>query len=331
MPDPQAGPHAQQIRRVALRALAAGIVITLLKFGLFAMTVSVAVLSDALESIINIAAAGMMCYAVWYANRPADRDHPYGHGKVEFLAVGLEGWLILTAAVIIAYEAIRRLIWGHEVQRLTFGVIGLAVLGVATAALAIYVMRAGKQYESPTLAADGKHLMTDSISTWAVFLGLLLVRWTGKMWLDPVVAIIVAGCILFVSWRLLWQSVHGLMDRQDPADDKRLRAILDDEVSRGAIKGYHKLRHRHSGSFHWVDMHLQVDGNMTVTAGHELASRIEGRIERELGQANATAHIEPTPGSNPSGASSGAAEADSSAVPSTAVNPSHVDPDQPLR
>lgn len=330
MPEPQAGPHAQQIRRVALHALTAGIVITLLKFTLFALTLSVAVLSDAMESIINIAAAGMMCYAVWYANRPADRNHPYGHGKIEFLAVGLEGWLILTAAVVIAYEAIRRLIMGQELQRLTFGVIGLAVLGIATAALAIYVMRAGKKYDSPTLKADGKHLLTDSISTWAVFVGLLLVRWTGKMWLDPVIAIIVAACILFVSWRLLWQSVHGLMDRQDPADDKRLRTILDDEVSRGFITGYHKLRHRHSGSFHWVDMHLQVNGSMTVTAGHELASRIEARIERELGQANATAHVEPAPGSAQTNTSP-AAEADSPAVSSAPVNPPPADPDQPLR
>lgn len=298
MPDPQTSPHAAHTRRVALVAVVVGLIITVAKFVLFYFTQSVAVLSDAMESIINIAAACMMLYAVWYANRPPDRDHPYGHGKIEFMAVGLEGWLILFAGVFIGFEAIQRLISGQPVERIEVGIIGLAVLGVATMALAIYVWRSGRKYDSPTLVADGKHLMTDSISTWAVFIGLILVRWTGEPRLDPVVAIVVAGAILFVSWRMLWQSAHGLMDKQDPEDNKRIRAILDEAVAAGDIHGYHKLRHRHSGAFHWIDLHLQVEPTLTVKQGHDLASRIEKRIEKEFteGQANATAHVEPAEG-----------------------------------
>jgi len=253
----------------------------------------VAVLSDALESLINIAAAGMMLYAIWLSNQPADTEHPYGHGKVEFLAVGLEVWLILTAGVLIAYEAIKRLIWPREVLQIGLGIVLLAGVGVLTGLLAWYVLRAGKRYDNATLIADGKHLLTDAISTAAVFLGLLLVRWTQQIRLDPLIAIAVAGLILFMSWRLLGQSVSGLMDRQCPKDDRLIRDLLNEEIRSGAIVGYHKLRHRHNGAFHWVDMHLQMDRTLSIAQGHKHASRIEGRIEQLLGQADATAHLEP--------------------------------------
>jgi len=295
MPDPAPTPHTAAARRVALVAVGVGLGITGAKFALFYFTSSVAVLSDALESIINVVAACMMLYATWYASRPADRDHPYGHGKIEFLAVGLEGWLILGAAVFIGYEAIARLISPQPVQHMVLGIVGLNVVGFVTLVLAIYLVRSGKRYDSPSLTADGKHLLTDAISTFVVGLGLLLVRWTGEPRLDPIIAIVVAACILFVSWRMLWQSAHGLMDRQDPKDNDRIRAILDEEVARGTIRGYHKLRHRHSGAFHWIDLHLQIDGDLSIRRGHDAASAIERRIEAAFraGQANATAHVEP--------------------------------------
>ena len=292
MPDPQADPHLAAVKRIALHALIAGIVIALLKFGVFWMTNSVAVLSDALESLINIAAAGFMLYSLWYSNRPADREHPYGHGKIEFLAIGLEGWLILLAGLVIGVEAVRRLIVGAELN-LNAGIWVLGVVGLLDFGLAAYVWRAGRKYQNDVLRADGKHLATDVASTAGVIGGLVLVRWTGYQWLDPVVAIVMASLILFVSWHMLWQSFHGLMDHSDPKDEAAIKALLDDEVRAGAIHGYHKVRHRHTGPFHWVDMHLQVDGEMTISDGHELASRIEGRVEETLGRANATAHLEP--------------------------------------
>jgi len=282
-----------------VHAVAAGAGIAALKFTVFAVTDSVAVLSDALESLINIAAAVAMLYAIRVSNRPADADHPYGHGKAEFMAVALEGWLILIAGVFIAVEAAGRLVRGDAPTNLGFGIGGLAVVGALDLMLAVYVSRAGKRYDNPPLAADGKHLFTDVLSTAGVIVGLALVRMTGQPWLDPVAAIVVAALIFFTSWRLLWQSVQGLMDRSDPRDQAAIHTLLDREVAAGTIHGYHKVRHRHQGRFHWVDMHLQVDPKMTVAEAHALASRIEGRIESELGPANATAHIEPQTADRP--------------------------------
>ena len=293
MPDPAADPHLASTTRIARRALAVGVGITALKFLIFALTASVAVLSDALESIINLVAGAFVLYSLWLSNRPADRSHPYGHGKVEFLAVGFEGAMILVAGLIIAVTAIARLISGRAPGRLDLGLILLIFVAVFTVALAAYVWHAGKRYDNLTLIADGKHLATDAASTLGVLVGLTLVKLTGYAWLDPVVAIVLASFILWTSWRLLWDSIGGLMDRSDPDDDRLINEILDDEVTQGQIVGYHKVRHRHTGRFHWVDMHLQVPGDMSVALGHDIASRIEGRIEQALGEANATAHLEP--------------------------------------
>lgn len=330
MPEPQADPHLPHTRKVALHALVAGVIITMLKFGVFWLTNSVAVLSDALESIVNIAAAAMVLYTMWIANQPADRSHPYGHGKAEVLAVGLEGWMILFSGLVILYEACKRLIFGSDIHldKLVMGWWYLAGVGVLTAALALYVWRSGKRYDNAALMADGKHLLTDFGSTVAVLIGLALVHFTGKAWLDAVVALVVATLILLVSWRLLWQATQGLMDASDPDDDAAIRRVLDEEVAAGAIRGYHKVRHRHSGRFHWVDMHLHVDGTMTVTRGHDLASRIEGRVERSLGQANATAHLEPwEPGAAADGATPGPATPEETPPPDPPAPPD--DPGRP--
>jgi cation diffusion facilitator family transporter len=293
MPDPKADPNAQQIRHVARRAVLAGVVITLLKFIIFFVTNSVAVLSDAFESIINVVAAGVMLYSIYLSNQPADADHPYGHGKVQFLAVGFEGWLILAAGLTIGIMAVGRLLGGVEPVRLDLGIWMLGGVGLLSGVLAFYVWSAGRKYGNLNLIADGWHLTIDVASTFGVLGALLLVKWTTWHWLDPVVAIILAAAIMYTSWRLLWQSINGLMDRRDPEDDRVITRILDDEVAQGHICGYHKVHHRHAGTFHWVEMHLQVDGDRTVRQGHALASAIEGRIENQLGQANATAHLEP--------------------------------------
>lgn len=298
MPEPQPHPEAPRLRRVALHSVVAAVAIMAMKLAVFAVTNSAAVLSDALESIINVASAGFLLYTLWLSNRPADPEHPYGHGKVEFLAIGLEAWLILVAGLIIAVEAVRRFLRGSAIEHITLGAWLLAGVGVVCGAVAAYVWFSGRQLDNDALRAHGKHLMTDLASTVGVLLGLLLVQYTGRTWLDPLVAIIMASLILFASWRLMWQSIHGLMDRIDEGDDARIRAVLDDETASGAIASYHKLRHRHSGAFHWVDMHLQVPGDMSVRQAHDIASRIERRIETLLGQANATAHVEPAAASD---------------------------------
>ena len=295
MPDPQGSPDSDKVLRVAFYALIAGIVIMAMKFGVYLLTNSAAVFADALESTINVAAAAFAIFSVWLANRPADKNHPYGHGKIEFLAVGLEGWMILVAGVLIVYEAGKRLLPGaHDVpKQLYWGSWLLGAIGVLCAVLAAYVYFSGRRYNSPTLKADGKHLLTDVLSTIGGMLGLLLVNYTGLTWLDPIIALLFAGIVLYTSWRLLWQSIHGLMDQMDPTDDTAIRVLLDNEVHTGTISGYHKVRHRHSGAFHWVDLHLQVPGDMTVRESHNIATDIERKIESLLGEADATAHVEP--------------------------------------
>lgn len=296
-PVPSPGTAASALPRAALRvawvALLGGMVITGLKFGVFALTNSAAALSDALESIINLVAAGVAIISTWYASRPPDREHPYGHGNIEFVAVGVEGAMIFFAGMTIAFESIRRLISGAEVRELTLGAGLLAGVGVLAAGLAWFVIARGKSLASPTLVADGKHLFTDVLSTIGVVIAMLLVRWTGLAWLDPVFALLLAAFIFITGSRLLRASWHGLMDRADEGDVADILAILDDEVKAERITSYHKVRMRHQGSYHWVDFHIQVDGSVSVHDAHELASAIEHRIERHLGRANATAHIEP--------------------------------------
>lgn len=295
MPEPQAHPELPHIRRVTRFIFVAAVVITLAKFFAYAISNSVAVLGDALESIINVIAAAMLAYTMRIANRPPDDEHPYGHGKIEFLAIGAEGCMILLAGVVILIEAVRRLFTqdGINKEHTTYSLVAIGIIALMTAALAIYALLAARKYESQNLMAHAKHLLTDVASTVAVFIGVALVTWTEKLWLDPIVAIIISIVILATSWRLLWRSLDGLMDRRCPEDDAVIAGILDDAVASRLIRGYHKVRHRHQGTFHWVDLHLQVDEHLSVRESHELASKIERQIENALGDGNATAHVEP--------------------------------------
>lgn len=295
MPEPTPDPAWPHTRRVATHALLAGVFFFLSKLAVYALSGSAAVLSDALESTVNVAAAAAMLYTLWLSNRPPDESHPYGHGKAEFIAVALEGSMILLAGVLIILTAVKRLIEPPPLLHLNAAIVALFAISALAGLLGFYVLRQGKRHDSMVLIADGKHLLTDLATTLGVVIGLVLVRATGLLWLDPVVALCVAAFILFTGWRLLRESAAGLMDETDPQDIARISAILDDEREQGAIQGHHKLRARHTGAFHWIDFHIQVNPSLTVAQAHDLASRIEHRIEQAFppDSANATAHIEP--------------------------------------
>lgn len=291
----------RQAQRVAWISLVGAVVIMAMKFGVFYLTNSAAVLSDALESIVNIVAASMVILSTWYAARPPDREHPYGHGRIEFMAAAIEGAMILAAAIIIAYESIRRLVLGADLADLGVGAWLLAGIGVCVAGLAYYVLRMGRHLDSPTLIADGKHLLSDAITSAGVVAGLALVQLTDLLWLDPLIAIALAAFIFYTGVRLVLESWNRLMDRIDPGDDLAIRNVLEREVSAGRILSYHKLRHRQQGSVRWVDLHIQLPGDMSVREAHDVASSVEHRIEQQLGRANATAHIEPPENHPPPG------------------------------
>ena len=294
-------PSLRHVPRAEAFAAATSVVVSLVllgvKFTAYYLTDSAAIFSDALESIVNVFASLVAAYSLFLAHQPADAQHPYGHGKAEFLSAGFEGGMILLAAAVIAFRAVEEMFQGPGAQQLQVGLILVAVAGGVNGAVGLLLLQAGKRRGSIALVADGKHLLTDAITSAAVVIALAIMwlkpAWT---WVDPIAALLVAAYIAVMALQLLSHSTAGLMDRQDARDDQLLRDILDAHASGATeprICSYHKLRHRHSGRYHWVDFHVMVPATWDVRRGHEVASAIEYEIERALGEGNATAHVEP--------------------------------------
>jgi cation diffusion facilitator family transporter len=285
--------------RAALLALTVGVSLTAVKFAAYFLTGSAAVFSDAAEGIVNVAAASFALYSIVLAHQPADANHPYGHGKVEFLSGGLEGGMILVAAAVAVLKAADDLIRGTQLAlgRLDWGLALMALTLPVNGLVGWYLVRTGRRKGSVTLIADGHHLMTDAITTVVALAALTVVRSTGWRYADPLAAVAVSIYIGRTGVRLIRQSVGGLMDRQDVQDEALIRGILDAHTGptgrEPRICGYHKLRHRHSGRYHWVDFHITVPADWTIDRGHRVASAIEYEIEQAVGEGNATAHVEP--------------------------------------
>lgn len=267
------------------------------KFVAYAITGSAAVFSDALESIVNVLAGAFALYAVVLAHRPADTDHPYGHGKIEFLAAGFEGGMILLAAMVIVWRAVESIVHGPEVQRVDAGLALMAVATAVNGGVGALLLRTGRRNGSIALEADGRHLLSDALTSVAVLAALAIVRLTGWTVVDPLAAVLVAAYLASIGVGLLRRSAAGLMDEQDVRDDELIRRILEahagPEAAEPRICGYHKLRHRHTGRYHWVDFHMLVPADWDVRRAHAAASALEGAIERALGIGDATAHVEP--------------------------------------
>lgn len=283
-------------RYAALSAVGVSVVLTTVKFVAFAVTGSAAVFSDALESIVNVAASCFALYAVALAHEPADDSHPYGHGKIEFLSAVFEGGLIFAAGIAVVWHAAAMWWAGGELVRPGWGLLLIALASGVNLVAGGALLRIGRRRGSLALEADGKHLLTDVVTSVGVLVSLGLVWWTGQRWIDLATAGVIGMYLLVMAWRLMRRGAAGLMDEQDAADDEMIRAILDRHVGgRGGLTvcSYHKLRHRHHGRMHWVDFHLCVPGELSVHEGHAIAGAIEGEIERALGEADATAHVEP--------------------------------------
>lgn len=287
--------HAE--RSAAILSLLVGILLFVIKFVAYVLTGSAAILSDALEQIVNILAGAFALYAVILAHYPADREHPYGHGKVEFLSAGFEGGMIVLAAVLIAANAVKQLVVGAQLEKINNGLALISVAMVINGALGLFLVRSGRRSGSIALEADGKHLLSDAITSLVVLVALFAVELTGWSFLDPLAAILVAIYIARMALGLLRRSAAGLMDEQDREDDATIRGIIDSHLVPGGkapqICSYHKLRHRHSGRYHWIDFHIVVPAMLNIEQGHQIASTIEYEIEQALGEGNATAHVEP--------------------------------------
>ena len=284
--------HAMRRRRVMALPIGAALITLGLKFWAFVVTGSVAVLSDAAESLINLLAALMALVALEVAARPADATHPYGHEKAEYFSSGVEGVLILAAAVGISIEAWQRLWDPAALESLPLGLAIAVSAALANLGVARVLLRVARRHESITLEAHAKHLLTDVWTTAGVVVGLIAVGWTGWAWLDPAIAFLVALNIVVSGARLVRRSAHGLMDYTLPDDEVRqIETTLKAYAERGAT--YHRLRTRRSGTQRFIDFHLLVPGERSVQATHDLCEEIEADIRHQLGEASITIHIEP--------------------------------------
>lgn len=282
-------------------SLIVSVVLLSIKFTAYFFTSSAAIFSDAVESIANVMGAVMAFYALAVAHSPADEDHPYGHGRIEFLSAMFEGGMVLLAAAFIFIRTLDA-IWHGELLQEQQVDVGLALVAFALAvngSVGLYLIRTGRGQGSMTLEADGKHLLSDALTSVAVLVALGLVRLTGWVYFDPITALLMGVYIAWMAIGLMRRAGARLMDRQDVDDVRLLKDLLDAHVGPSAVEpricAYHKLRHRHSGRCHWIDFHLQVPAVWTIMHAHEVAGAIEGEMERAMGEAIATAHVEPCP------------------------------------
>jgi cation diffusion facilitator family transporter len=269
-----------------------GLLVLGLKTLAWQMTGSVALLSDALESIVNVATALAAVIAIRVAQRPADQGHPYGHHKAEFFSAVLEGVLIIVAALLILHEAWQVFQNPRPISGAGPGLAINAVAGVINALWCGVLIRQGRRLRSPALVADGKHLFSDVISSAGVMLGVGLSVATGWWVLDPALAMLVGVNILWSGWKVMTSSLSGLMDESVPSQTLTvIKDIISDKAT-GAIEA-HDLRTRHAGAVTFIDFHLVVDGQTTVGDAHDICDRIEASLKNKLPDAQITIHVEP--------------------------------------
>ena len=280
------------LKRFAWLSICAALATIALKGLAWWLTGSVGLLSDALESFVNLAGAMMALAMLTVAEQPADDQHAYGHGKAEYFSSGFEGFLILLAAAAIGVSAVERLL---DPQPLSDVGIGLAVSVVASAVnffTARILLAAGKEHRSLTLEADAHHLMTDVWTSAGVIIGVGAVVLTGWLWLDPLIALLVAVNIVWTGWKLVHRSTSGLMDGALPPEDHaRVVAILSRYRDEGI--DHHALRTRESGARRFVEFHVLVPGAWSVRKGHDLAERMESEIRAALPRTTVITHLEP--------------------------------------
>ena len=275
--------HDQFVNRAISRAsyisLFVSVVLLGAKFWAFHVTHSQAVLSDAIESIVNVIAAAMAIWGIAFANKPADRDHPYGHGKIEFFSAAFEGGLITFASLVIVVEAIRAFVQGSHPQEMGWGVGVLLAAGVGNALLGWYLIRLGRKHGSAAIEASGQHVVSDFWTSAGVVLGLILVWLTGLHWLDPLVALIVGFYLSWTGVKLVRSSVGGLLDAEDLEMLGYLVKIF--KARPAGIIQVHHCRVIRSGRYHHIDAHAVVPEFWNVSVAHQRTEEFEAAVVRE--------------------------------------------------
>jgi cation diffusion facilitator family transporter len=278
--------------KYAWLSVSAALLTILLKAGAYFLTDSVGLLSDAIESTANLVAAVVALIVLTVAAQPPDEEHAYGHTKAEYFSSGVEGTLILVASLTIGIAAVNRLMDPQPIEQIGVGIIISIIAALLNLVVARILYRAGSQYRSITLVADAKHLMTDVWTTAGVLVGVGAVGITGWVWLDPVIALVVAIQILISGIKILRESVGGLMDVGLPADEiEQIVGILNAHTQDGVQ--YHALRTRQSGAQRFMSVHLQVPGDWSIQKGHSLLEDIESDVRSSLEPISVFTHIEP--------------------------------------
>jgi cation diffusion facilitator family transporter len=284
--------ESQLLRRSMSLSLGVGFFMLGMKVFAYWLTGSVAILSDAAESVVHVVAVSFAAYSLWLSQKPADRSHHYGHDKIAFFSAGFEGAMIVLAAVYIIYASIHKWLTGLRIEHLGGGTLLTLAAALVNALLGAYLVWVGRKHQSLILEANGKHVLTDSWTSFGVVAGLSLAMLTGWLPLDPILALVVALNILWTGGKLMRQSVGGLMDEGDPETEAKIKKVLEEMTSEAGIE-FHGLRQRNAGSTLWVEFHLLFPRTALLESAHALATRIEERIERELPmRAEVISHLE---------------------------------------
>lgn len=263
-----------------------------LKYAAYRVTGSVALYSDALESIVNLVTAVAALLAINISSRPADKNHPFGHHKAEYLSAVLEGVLIVVAAILIMREAYDAFLIPREISSFGYGALLSALATAANGGWSAFLIRRGRALRSPALVADGWHLLTDVMTSVGVVVGLLLAWATGLQVLDPLLAVAVAAYILWSGSKIAVSSMSGLLDEAADGDiQARIHAAI--KRSGGGALEAHDVRTRQAGRAIFIEFHLVVPGSMTVHAAHEICDRLEAEIEGEIEGSEVVIHVEP--------------------------------------
>lgn len=279
------------LTRYAWLSIGAAVATIGLKGAAYWLTGSVGLLSDAIESLVNLAGAVMALVMLFVAAQPPDEEHAYGHSKAEYFSSGVEGALILLASISIIVAAVQRLLDPQPLEAVGVGLAVSVVASLINLGASLVIQRAGKRYNSPTLVADGQHLMTDVWTSAGVLVAVGLVALSGWGWLDPVIAILVAANITWTGVHIVRSSALGLMDTALPPEElAKVKAILE-HYTQDAVR-FHALRTRQSGARRFVSVHVLVPGAWTVQRGHRLLERLEAEIRASLGNVTVFTHLE---------------------------------------
>ncbi|WP_418894303.1 cation diffusion facilitator family transporter [Limibacterium fermenti] len=285
--------YSTSLKKYLYLSIAAAIVTITLKFGAYLATGSMGLYSDALESLVNLFAAIVALIMFTVSQKPADKGHVYGHGKAEYFSSAIEGALILVAAFSIIYSAIQRIITPHPIEKISIGIIISFIATVVNFIVGRILIYNGKKNKSMVLEADGKHLMTDVWTSIGVIAGIFVVKVTGLVIFDPVIAIAVAINIIYTGYKLVSRSASELMDASIPVEDLNKITLYLDSLKEKDIS-YHSLRTREAGRRKFISMHLLVPGEWTVKEGHDHADMVEESIEDMFEEpVTVTTHLEP--------------------------------------